>query len=148
MDQKTLIIIIVLIFIFLFIMLISALLVARSSKEEIVYKKKRSKIKKDIKTDIKDMINIVKNRDTDRNDLAKAVIKVAKECKFPEKKSEVLTKEAKTYLTFVLLLCSHKNADAKLIAFANEELKKTNPQYIKEIDIYENEGIKERGNRV
>ena len=54
---------------------------------------------------------------------------------------------AKIYLNFVLLVASHRNADAKLIAFMDDVLKNANPLYKKEIDIYENEGINQRGNR-
>ena len=36
------------------------------------------------------------------------------------------------------MIASHRNADAKLIAFMDEELKKTNPDYKREIDLYEN----------
>ena len=57
-------------------------------------------------------------------------------------------KIAKVYLNFVLLVASHRNADAKLIAFMDEELKKANPEYKHEIDIYENEGINQRGKRI
>lgn len=49
------------------------------------------------------------------------------------------------YLNFILLNAYHKNADAKLIAFMDEELKIPNPEYKTEIDIYENEGIHQRG---
>lgn len=148
MDQKTiLIIVIALVFIFLLVMLMSAFMASKELPKDTEKRKKEEEEEKR-RLDIKDVLDVVKNRDTSRNDLVKIILKVAKDCKFPEKQSSTLTKEAKTYLTFVLLLSSHKNADAKLIAFANEELKKANPKYSKEIDIYENEGIKERRNRM
>ena len=67
---------------------------------------------------------------------------------FPKKTKGIAPKSAKIYLNFVLLVASHHNADAKLIAFMDEELKKANPDYKREIDLYENEGINQRGNRI
>ena len=97
---------------------------------------------------IEDLVDIVANRNSSKNDLTNAVLKVSKEFPFPKKTKGKTTKEAKVYLNFVLLVASHKNADAKLVAFMNTELKKTNKEYSQEIDVYESEGIRQRGNRV
>jgi len=97
---------------------------------------------------IKDMVDIVADRNSSQDDLAKAVIKVANEFPFPPKVKGKVTKEIKVYLNFVLLLASHKKADAKLVAFMNSELKKKNPDFTKEIDLYESEGITQRGKRI
>lgn len=96
---------------------------------------------------IEDLIDIVANRNSTKNDLTNAVIKVSKEFPFPNKTKGKVTKEAKVYLNFILLVASHTKADAKLVAFMNSEIKKKNPEYTKEIDIYESEGIRQRGNR-
>ena len=58
-----------------------------------------------------------------------------------------MPKGIKVYLNFVLLIASHKKSDAKLIAFMNTTLKKVNSDYGTEIDIYENEGLRQRMNR-
>jgi hypothetical protein len=97
---------------------------------------------------IEALIDIVVKRTTTRNELIEAVLKAAKECPFPPKEKGVAPKVSKVYLNFVLLVTSHRNADAKLIAFMDEELKKANPDYKREIDVYENEGINQRGNRI
>lgn len=97
---------------------------------------------------IEEMVEIAAKRGTTRNDLTVAILEVAKNCIFPKKTKGIAPKNAKIYLNFVLLVASHKNADAKLIAFMNEALKKANPEYKTEIDIYENEGIHQRGNRI
>ena len=97
---------------------------------------------------IEEMIDIAANRASSRNDLTAAIFEVAKSCTFPTKIKGVAPKSAKIYLNFVLLVSSHKNADAKLIAFMDETLKKANPEYKKEIDVYESEGIHQRGNRI
>jgi len=97
---------------------------------------------------IEALIDIVAKRTSSRNDLTNAILKAAKECPFPAKEKGVAPKISKIYLNFVLLVASHRNADAKLIAFMDEELKKANPEYKREIDMYENEGINQRGNRI
>jgi len=97
---------------------------------------------------IEAMVEIAAKRNSTRNDLTNAILQVAKDCPFPEKQKGMTPKIAKVYLNFVLLVASHRNADAKLIAFMDEELKKANPEYKHEIDIYENEGINQRGKRI
>ena len=97
---------------------------------------------------IEALIEIVAKRNITRNDLTNAIMKAAKECPFPAKERGIAPKVSKIYLNFVLLVSSHRNADAKLIAFMDEELKKANPEYKHEIDLYENEGINQRGNRI
>lgn len=97
---------------------------------------------------IEALIDIVAKRTSSRNDLTNAILKAAKECPFPVKEKGVAPKISKIYLNFVLLVASHRNADAKLIAFMDEELKKANPEYKREIDMYENEGMNQRGNRI
>ena len=103
---------------------------------------------KDQKVAIEALVDIAARRSTSRNDLTNAILKAAKECPFPPKEKGVAPKISKMYLNFVLLIASHRNADAKLIAFMDEELKKANPEYKREIDMYENEGINQRGNRI
>lgn len=97
---------------------------------------------------IEELVELVAKRKTSRNDLTAAILRASKECPFPQKTKGIAPKSAKVYLNFVLLLASHHNADAKLIAFMDEILKKANPDYKTEIDIYESEGINQRGNRV
>lgn len=97
---------------------------------------------------IEALVEIVAKRTTTRNELTNAILKAAKECPFPPKERGVAPKLSKVYLNFVLLVASHRNADAKLIAFMDEELKKANPEYKREIDMYENEGMNQRGNRI
>lgn len=100
------------------------------------------------KITIEALIDIAAKRNSSRNELTNAILRAAKECPFPEKQKGLAPKNAKIYLNFILLVASHRNADAKLIAFMDEELKKANPLYKHEIDIYENEGINQRGNRI
>lgn len=108
-------------------------------------KKKTKQLSKQVT--IEDMVEIAANGKSTKNDLTNATVKVAKKLPFPKKVKGRLPKGIKVYLNFVLLIASHKEADAKLIAFANAELKKTNKEYTTEIDIYENEGLRQRANR-
>jgi hypothetical protein len=100
------------------------------------------------KSTIEQMLEIAANRNSTKNDLTNAILKVVKELPFPQKTKGKMPKNAKLYLNFVLLVTSHKSADAKLIAFMDFELKKVNKAYSTEIDIYENEGLRQRINRV
>lgn len=94
-----------------------------------------------------DLLFIVSRRSSSKSELSSAAIEFVRKLPFPKKESSKVPENAKEYLNFILLLASHKNTDAKLIAFVNKELKKRNPSYIKEIDIYEDQGIRQRKNR-
>lgn len=126
--------------IFIFINLQKTVVVTVSEKQ------KGESIKQ--KVAIETMVELVAKRGTSKNELTTAILEVAKNCPFPKKDKGITPKSAKVYLNFILLVASHKNADAKLIAFMDEELKKVNIEYKREIDAYENEGIQQRGNRI
>lgn len=65
----------------------------------------------------------------------------------PAKKNQIAPKEASNYINFIILICSHQNADAKLISFLDKEAKKKNPSYVAEIEDSERIGIENRKNR-
>ena len=126
------------------------IVVANLQKTVLIRVKEKSEYKEEEKKTItiEQLVELAAKRTTSRNDLTAAILRASKECHFPKKEKGVAPKSAKIYLNFVLLVASHKNADAKLIAFMNVTLKEANPEYKTEIDIYENEGIHQRGNRV
>lgn len=133
------------------IVLISLFIVLANLQKTVVVEVKPNNKKeegKSRKITIEELVELVAKRTTTKNDLTSAIMRVAKECPFPPKERTTAPKSAKVYLNFVLLVASHRNADAKIIAFMNSELKKSNPEYKKEIDIYENEGINQRGSRL
>jgi hypothetical protein len=135
----------------LIIILILIMVFSTIGKKSVVEKKVQrspNEILEKKKVSIEDMLEIVANRKSTKNDLTNAVLKVSKELLFPKKVKGKVPKEAKLYLNFALLLSSHPKADAKLIAFMDYELKKVNKEYSTEIDIYENEGIRQKTNRV
>ena len=100
------------------------------------------------KITIEQLVDIAANRKSTKNDLTKAVVELSQHFPFPPKLKGKVTTEGKIYLNFILLVASHKEADAKLVAFMNTELKKKNSEYSKEIEIYESEGIRQRGKRI
>ncbi|AQW82694.1 hypothetical protein [Campylobacter pinnipediorum] len=63
---------------------------------------------------------------------------------FPSKNGSGVPDSAKEYLNFILLIASHKNADAKIISFLNTEAKKKNPEYASDIERYESLGLQQR----
>ena len=90
---------------------------------------------------LQDLINIAGNPKSDKNDLFAALKIFAASFKIPSKQNGKAPSDAKAYLNFITILASHKNADAKLIAFMTNELKKKNPEYAREIDAYEQKGM-------
>ena len=133
------------------IVLISLFIVVANLQKTVVIRVKDStpkEVEEARRVAIEELIELVAKRTTSKNELTAAILKASKECPFPKKTKGIAPKSAKTYLNFVLLIASHRNADAKLIAFMDEELKKANPEYKTEIDIYESEGIHQRGNRI
>ena len=132
------------------IVLISLFIVVANLQKTVVVEVTHTKVQEEKarKIAIEALIDIVSKRTASHNDLTNAILKASKECPFPPKEKGIAPKVSKIYLNFVLLVASHRNADAKLIAFMDEELKKTNPEYKREIDMYENEGINQRGNRI
>ena len=133
------------------IVVISLFIVVANLQKTVVIKvndTKSTTAEEKAKTRIEEMVEIAAKRTSSKNDLTSAILKVAQECPFPEKIKGAAPKKAKIYLNFVLLVASHREADAKLIAFMDDELKRANPHYRTEIDIYENEGIHQKGNRL
>ena len=93
---------------------------------------------------LQDLIDIASNPKSDKNDLFAALKIFAASFKIPPKQNGKAASDAKAHLNFITVLASHKNADAKLIAFMSNELKKKNPEYVTEIDYYEQLGTSQR----
>ena len=93
---------------------------------------------------LQDLIDIASNPKSDKNDLFAALKIFAASFKIPPKQNGKASSDAKAYLNFITILTSHKNADAKLIAFMSNELKKKNPEYVAEIDYCEQLGTSKR----
>ena len=93
---------------------------------------------------LQDLIGIASNPKSDKNDLFAALKIFAASFKIPPKQNGKAASDVKAHLNFITILASHKHADAKLIAFMSNELKKKNPEYVAEIDYYEQLGTSQR----
>ena len=109
----------------------------KSANKELL---KKIESAKNATSDLISLLNIVSDQNSSRNELDGAIRIFIKEFKIPTKTDGKIPKEAKNYLQFALLLASHKRADAKLIAFMSNEIKKKNPEYADEIEFYEEQG--------
>ena len=147
MEQKGLIVALTVALLIIIILVLVVVVSSMGKKSKKVKVIKKQGIAKNKKQTIENMVELVANRNTSKNDLTNIIIKVSKEFLFPAKIKGKMPKGIKIYLNFVLLIASHKKADAKLIAFMNTTLKKVNTEYSTEIDIYENEGLRQRSNR-
>ncbi len=148
MNEKYILIFVILIII---VVIFVVLLVILNNNSKVIIKTKTI-TKKDIPSkktiSIKDMVEIAARRDSSEADLEKAIDDVASQLPFPKKIKHRVPKEAKIYLNFVLLIASHRNCNAKMIAHMDKVIKQANPDYAREIDIYENEGLRERSKRI
>ena len=147
MEEKGLVVALVVAMLIIIILVLVVVLSSVGKKAKKVKVVKEEGIVKGKKYTIENMVELAANRNTTKNDLTSAILKVSKEFIFPKKIKGKMPKGIKVYLNFVLLIASHKKSDAKLIAFMNTTLKKANQDYVNEIDIYENEGLMQRMNR-
>ena len=93
---------------------------------------------------LKDLVELVANRETSSKDVTNAVLYFIKNFPFPKREGKEIDTDTMVYLNFILLVASHKNADAKLIAHMSTELKNVNPTYKIEIENYEKMGLEHR----
>lgn len=89
---------------------------------------------------LKTLLDIASNPNSSKDELFNALKIFESDFQIPPKSNDKAPTEAKNYLNFILLLSSHKNVDAKMIAFMNNRLTKKNPQYASEIEFYEEQG--------
>lgn len=148
MQEKGLMVSLIVALLIIIILVLVVVFSSMGKKSKKVKVIKKQGIVKGKKYTIEDMVELVSHRNTTKNDLTNAILKVSKEFIFPQKVKGKTPKDIKVYLNFILLVASHKNADAKLIAFMDTTIKNVNKDYSTEIDIYENEGIRQRSRRV
>ena len=82
-----------------------------------------------------------------KNELFELIQIFIEKFNIPPKNNQTMPREANNYINFIILICSHKNANAKLISFLDKEAKKKNPSYVVEIENSERVGIENRKNR-
>ena len=103
-------------------------------------------IKEEVLT-IEKLEELASDKSLSKNELFDLVKVFADKFSIPAKKDKSAPKEASNYINFIILICSHQNADAKLISFLDKEAKKKNPSYVAEIEDSEKIGIENRKNR-
>ncbi len=148
--SKTLLITLIGLGIVIVAVIVISVLIINMKKSKAALKEDSSKKREDLEPEITfdDLLRIVKSKQSTKNDLTKAIIKAARDFPFPQKKGNSLSNEAKKYLNFVFLTAAHPNADAKMIAFMDKELKRVNPSYKMEIDVYEDRGVNGRSRKL
>ncbi|RAZ25070.1 hypothetical protein [Campylobacter hyointestinalis] len=139
----------VIIFIIIVLVVMTALVV------NIAFKNKKSKPnlvsntnldQKDINLTINDLITIVSDPNSSKETIFKTVRYFISNFKFPQKQDGV-SLETNIYLHFVTLVSKHRNSDAKIISYLNNEIKKSNPNYGLEVDKAEANGMNGRSFR-
>lgn len=94
-------------------------------------------------SELDSMIYIVSQENVSEDEIAKTVENFIRTQRF-EKKSSNPSEICKKQLDFITKLASNKSATAKIIARLNMGLKKNNPEYYKEIEMYEAIGLMRR----
>ncbi|RAZ46724.1 hypothetical protein [Campylobacter hyointestinalis] len=139
----------VIIFIIIVLVVMTALVV------NIAFKNKKSKPnlvsntnldQKDRNLTINDLITIVSDPNSSKETIFKTVRYFISNFKFPQKQDGV-SLETNIYLHFVTLVSKHRNSDAKIISYLNNEIKKSNPNYGLEVDKAEANGMNGRSFR-
>ena len=121
-------------------------LLLKDSTKETKSANKIAPIKEEILT-IEKLEELASDNSLSKNELFDLVKVIADKFSIPAKKDKGAPKEASNYINFIILICSHQNADAKLISFLDKEAKKKNPSYVAEIEDSERIGIENRKNR-
>ena len=139
MSREIIIAALIALFILIIAVLIAAVLKFKDAPAKSIISEKTTR-----ETTLQDLLEIVRNKNSDKNELSEALKIFATSFKIPPKNGDKVSAEARAYLMFITILASHPKADAKFIAFMNNELKKANPAYSSEIDVYEKEGVRKR----
>lgn len=106
------------------------------------FTKETEKLSQDAKT--KALCEIVSNRMASHEEINAAITQLLGEHKMPKKDGKQVPNGAMNHLIFVLLTASHKNTTSQMLSRLTDSLKLQNPEYINEINLYENEGFSKR----
>ncbi|MDD7514947.1 MAG: hypothetical protein PUK08_07040 [Campylobacter lanienae] len=119
-------------------------IVVKSLKKENKPQKAPTQTNNDSDITLEDLIVIVSDKRSSKEEIAKAVLYFIKKFPFPPKTDGRVPSSAITHLKFVSLVAGHKKSDAKLISYMTNELDKLNFNYISEIEQYKNIGLRSR----
>ncbi|WP_103641669.1 fatty-acid--CoA ligase [Campylobacter concisus] len=134
-------------FVFLLIVAICALiyLLLKNKDHQVLTRGLEAESEEEIT--IEKLEELASDKTISKNELFELIQIFGEKFIIPAKKNQVAPKEASNYINFIILICSHQNADAKLISFLDKEAKKKNPSYVAEIEDSERIGIENRKNR-
>lgn len=119
-------------------------IVVKSLKKENKPQKAPTQTNNDSDITLEDLITIVSDKRSSKEEISKAVLYFIKKFPFPPKTDGRVPSNAIAYLKFVSLVAGHKKSDAKLISYMTNELDKSNFNYISEIEQYKNIGLRSR----
>lgn len=119
-------------------------IVVKSLKKENKPQKAPQQTNNDSNITLEDLITIVSDKRSSKEEISKAVLYFIKKFPFPPKTDGRVPPSAITHLKFVSLVAGHKKSDAKLISYMTNELDKLNFNYISEIEQYKNIGLRSR----
>lgn len=104
--------------------------------------KEPQKEQKEKEIGIKDLLIKASSKNLNKDEI-KNLIAMFLKLKWPPK-TDPLSDEAKLFLSFILIIASNKNTEAKIVAELNSQCKKANPNYTTQIEEYENMGLSAR----
>ena len=124
--------------------IVGFIVVKSLKKENKPQKAPQTQTNNDSDITLEDLIVIVSDKRSSKEEIAKAVLYFIKKFPYPPKTDGRVPSSAITHLKFVSLVAGHKKSDAKLISYMTNELDKLNFNYISEIEQYKNIGLRSR----
>lgn len=153
MENENAVIYVVIFFVIIFIFIVAVIYVAFSNngndkpksvkRDEYYVLDKIHKKQKDKTINIDDLLVVVSDDNLAKNDLFLALQYYINNFEIP-KENEL---EINKYMLFIFLISSHKNANAKLIAYMSITLKRLYPNHAVRIELEEQKGVEYRKKR-
>ncbi|SFV54053.1 hypothetical protein MNB_SM-6-1119 [hydrothermal vent metagenome] len=120
-----------------------------TSKKKLPKKKKNSyvqKIKKESKPEIKELLEVIRNKNASTKELTTALDTIIKYYGKIHPKLGIRTHpDFDIYSEILLRICRHPNTTKDIIINFDKELEKRNPEYVREINDSLTKGLNSRG---
>jgi len=121
----------------------------KEKKKESLQKEEEIKAEKSSKKeshDLKDLLKIIRNKESTTEELANALDLVIKyHGKIPPKLGIRTHPEFYNYSEILLRICRHPNTNKDIIVKFDKELERLNPEYVREINDSLTKGLNSRG---
>ena len=124
--------------------IVGVVVIKSLKKEKQIPKTTTTQSSSDTKITLEDLIIIVSDKKSSKEEVSKAVLYFIQKFPFPPKTGGRVPFNAIAYLKFISLVASHKKSDAKLISYMTNELDKLYFDYVSEIEQYKNIGLRSR----